>query len=458
LSGYFGNDALDLTLPTFRQQTRNQAMDWGNSVGQLSWIHLYADQLMGTVRVSASRYQSNFGVAEVEQQAGEDEQNTQGGGLRRGFSLDRNNVLTDLTGKTDFSWFVTQDHTFRFGAQVTGYDGSFRQGEVDSLRGTEITSKSGYQTAYGELNLDWAGLQLTPGVRYSHFNSGDYSNVSPRVSGRFVLSDNLSVKGGWGLYHQYINLITVQSFSYSTDMWLPVDETVAPGKAVHTSGGFTYTSDSGWELDVEAYYKDLDNLVKFQSQIRLDDSNPLSDLFLQGSGTSYGAEFLLRKTDGRTRGWIAYTLGKTEHTFEGLNTGLPFSPTYDRRHDLALVADHRLGGGWNLNANWVFGTGQAYTIPESQYTIVQPSGEEISYVHVSGKNAYRLPAYHRLDAAITRDFQFGDVGGQIVLSVFNVYNRRNIWSRTFDVSEDEIQVQDVLLQPMLPSIGFRLGF
>jgi hypothetical protein len=261
-----------------------------------------------------------------------------------------------------------------------------------------------------------------------------------------------------GLYHQYINLITVESFSYSTDMWLPVDETVAPGKAVHTSGGFTFTSDSGWELDVEAYYKDLDNLVEFQSQVRLDDSTPLSDLFIQGTGESYGAEFLLRKTEGRTKGWIAYTLGKTEHTFDDLNGGLSFSPTYDRRHDLSLVGNHRLGHGWNLNANWVFGSGQAYTIPESQYTVLQPSGEEISYVHVSGKNAYRLPAYHRLDASISRDFKFGTVDGQILLSVFNVYNRRNIWYRTFDVSEDEIQVQDVLLQPMLPSLGFRFGF
>lgn len=458
LSGYVGNDALDLALPSFRGTNRNQAMDWGNAVGRLAWTHLFSNRLLGNLHVSASRYQSDFGVAEIEQASETNTPAPEGGGLRGGFSLDRNNVLTDLTGKADFSWYVTQDHTLRFGGQATGYDGSFRQGEVDSLRGTEITSRSGYQTGYAELDLDWDRLQLTPGVRYSHFNSGGYTDFSPRVSGRFGLSDRLALKAGWGVYHQYINLITVESFSYSTDMWLPVDETVAPGRAVHTSGGFTYTSDAGWELDVEGYYKDLDNLVEFQSQVRLDDSTPLSDLFLTGKGESYGAEFLLRKTEGKTRGWISYTLGKTQHTFDGLNSGQPFSPSYDRRHDLSIVANHAIGRGWNVNANWVFGTGQAYTIPESQYTVVQPSGEEISYVHVSGKNAYRLPAYHRLDAAVTRDFRFGDFGGQVVLSVFNVYNRRNIWYRTFDVSEEEIQVQDVLLQPMLPSIGLRVGF
>ena len=135
-----------------------------------------------------------------------------------------------------------------------------------------------------------------------------------------------------------------------------------------------------------------------------------------------------------------------------------FCAPYPNSRTGNILGGRSLGSGWNLNSNWVFGSGQAYTIPESQYTVVQPSGEEISYVHVSGKNAYRLPAYHRLDASISRDFKFGSLGGQVLLSVFNVYNRRNIWYRTFDVSEEEIQVQDVLLQPMLPSLGFKFNF
>ena len=110
-----------------------------------------------------------------------------------------------------------------------------------------------------------------------------------------------------------------------------------------------------------------------------------------------------------------------------------------------------------MNANWVYGTGQAYTLPEARYEVQQPTGQSIPYVHVSEKNAYRLPAYHRMDLGITRDFRWGGVGGQIVFSVFNVYNRRNVWYRSFDATEPEIQVQDVLLQPILPSVGFRFN-
>ena len=68
----------------------------------------------------------------------------------------------------------------------------------------------------------------------------------------------------------------------------------------------------------------MDDLVEFQSQVRLSDSTPLSDLFATGSGKSYGGEFLLRKTEGRLKGWVGYTLSKTEHTFAALNQGNPF--------------------------------------------------------------------------------------------------------------------------------------
>jgi hypothetical protein len=74
---------------------------------------------------------------------------------------------------------------------------------------------------------------------------------------------------------------------------------------------------------------------------------------------------------------------------------------------------------------------------------------------VAGKNSYRLPAYHRMDVGLTKAFRVGETTAELMLSVFNVYNRRNIWYRSFDASEDEILFQDVLLQPILPSIGIK---
>jgi len=444
-SGYLGHDKLDLTLPSFGDTERQQAMDWGNQVGSLKWLHVYTDKLLGNVQLSASRYVSNFDVASNQ------DQETQ---PRRGFGLNRNNEMLDLSLKVDLDYLATTDHTTRMGFQLTRYDATYWQGFNDSTR-SEINSISSYETGYLEQSLRFGRLEMVPGVRFSHFQKGNYTGISPRVAGRFTLNDRISFKAGWGIYHQYINLISVEAASYTTDMWLPVDETLKPGRAVHNAFGFLISPADGWEIDTEFYYKDLENLVEFQSQVRLDESTPLSDLFLQGTGKAYGGEFLLRRTEGRTKGWIGYTLGKTTQTFAELNEGRTFSPKYDRRHDLSIVLNHDLGRGWNINTNWVYGTGQAYTIPESRYEVVQPGGQSITYVHVSEKNAFRLPAYHRMDLGLTKDLRIGSFESQFVLSIFNVYNRRNIWYRSYDANEEEIQFQDVLLQPILPSIGFK---
>ncbi len=452
LSGYLGQDQLDLTLPSFRNTQRSQLLDWGNQVASLRWMHVYTDRLLGNVQFSASRYASNFSVNTTR-----DDQGVQDGGAGgpRGFGLDRDNRILDLTFKADLDYYASSSHTVRFGAQVTRYDASYRQGFSDSIR-SGVNTVSRYETGYLEYTLNAGGLEFTPGLRLSHFQLGDYADLSPRVSARYRVNENLALKGGWGIYHQYINLISVEGFSYTTDMWLPVDETLTPGRAVHNAAGITFRPGEGWETDIEFYHKDLSNLVEFQSQVRLSPGASLSDLFLQGTGRAYGGELLLRKTAGRTTGWIGYTLGYTRQTFPELNDGKEFPPKYDRRHDASLVLNHTLGRGWNLNFNWVYATGQAYTIPDSRYTVTQPSGQTISYIHVSEKNAYRLPAYHRMDLGITKDFLIGEkTAVQLVLSVFNLYNRRNIWYRTFDATEEIVEFQDVLLQPVLPSIGLK---
>ncbi len=452
LSGYLGHDELDLTLPSFRNTQRSQLLDWGNQVGSFRWMHVYTDRLLGNVQFSVSRYASNFSVNTTV-----NEQGVQDGGTGgpRGFGLNRDNRILDLTFKTDLDYYASPNHTVRIGAQATRYNASYRQGFSDSIR-SEINTVSRYETGYLEYTLSTGGLEMTPGLRLSHFQLGNYTDLSPRVSARYRVNDSVSLKGGWGIYHQYINLISVEGFSYTTDMWLPVDETLTPGRAVHSAAGITFRPSDGWETDIEVYHKDLSNLVEFQSRARLSPGASLSNLFLQGTGRAYGGELLLRKTAGRTTGWIGYTLGYARQTFPELNGGKEFPPKYDRRHDLSLVMNHTIGRGWNVNLNYVYGTGQAYTVPDSRYTVTQPSGQTTSYIHVSEKNAYRLPAYHRMDLGITKDFLIGEKAAvQLVISVFNLYNRRNIWYRSFDATEEIVEFQDVLLQPVLPSIGFK---
>ena len=272
ISGYLGRDALDLSLPSFRQQTRDQLMDWGNQIARLNWQRIYTNNLIGNVQVSASRYVSNFDVASNRNadqtgQAGE-------GRPGRGIGLNRNNELNDLTVKATFNLYSGPYHTTRFGGQLTSYDAFYRQGVGDSVR-TGINTSSLYQTGFLEHVMRLGRLELTPGIRASHFNSGGYTRWSPRVAGLFQMDDKVAFKGGWGIYHQFVNLISIEANTYTTDMWLPVDETLTPGKAVHSAFGLMLTPSDAWQVDLEFYHKGLEDLVEFQSQVRLDDSTPL---------------------------------------------------------------------------------------------------------------------------------------------------------------------------------------
>ena len=124
--------------------------------------------------------------------------------------------------------------------------------------------------------------------------------------------------------------------------------------------------------------------------------------------------------------------------------GAPFPASHDRRHEVNAVTSYHLGP-WTASATWVFASGQAYTVPESQYTITLASGEQTSYVHVGQINASRLPDYHRLDLSLSRRFETETLNCSAGLTLFNAYNHTNVQSREYDLEVSPILVTDVTM-------------
>ena len=102
------------------------------------------------------------------------------------------------------------------------------------------------------------------------------------------------------------------------------------------------------------------------------------------------------KTKGRLTGLIGYTLSWTWRKFPELNAGQKYPAKYDRRNDLSVVSVYELNKKWQLSGIFVFGTGNATTLPERFYIVSGVLTQEYSRV-----NQYRLPSYHRLDFAAT---------------------------------------------------------
>jgi len=165
----------------------------------------------------------------------------------------------------------------------------------------------------------------------------------------------------------------------------------------------------------------LSNQIEFKDGYTPEFNVETEEGFVFGKGQSYGTELLIKKNTGKLTGWIGYTLSKTTRIFPDINGGSSFPATYDRRHDLSVVASYKLGERWNFGAVFVYGTGNAFTMPEGWYLI-----EGNLVTQYGQRNSFRMEPYHRLDLAATLSGRTDrKVQSDWVFSVYNVYNHLN---------------------------------
>ncbi|MEP7171352.1 MAG: TonB-dependent receptor, partial [Bacteroidota bacterium] len=196
-------------------------------------------------------------------------------------------------------------------------------------------------------------------------------------------------------------------------------------------------------------------------------------------GWSYGAEFFLKKAEGKFTGWIGYTIAWTKRNFPDLNNAITFPAKYDRRHDVSIVFTYDISSRWTLGATWIYATGNALTLPESRYFIsgpadltqfsgqgsIDPSTAGGLYNESGARNSFRQAPYHRLDVSATlKGKKRKKFESSWNFSIFNVYNRYNPYFIYFNdyvnknTGEFTIQAKQVSLFPILPSITYNFKF
>jgi hypothetical protein len=186
----------------------------------------------------------------------------------------------------------------------------------------------------------------------------------------------------------------------------------------------------------------------------------LSQFFYRGTGKARGLEVLAQRKAGRHTGWASYTLSRVTYDFPDL--GARFVADHDRTHELKLV-DTVQFDRWTLSGTWIVSTGTPYTEPvgTTATPIESPFGTlTVERIDVGEKNAARLPNYHRLDAAANYTWPLGDGRrkGTIGVSVFNAYNRQNVWYKEFTVVEGEIVENNINLMSLTLNAFFTVTF
>ncbi len=468
LSVYNGQDFLDEsrvlnreltfgTLPS-RQQASDltEFTDWGNHGVSGKWARQWNSRLYSNGLVAYSTYFSDF-----TRRTSLEVRDSQTDSIltSRSFGSVEDNRVGDLTLRLDNEWDVARGHKIMFGTWFTRSDVTYTFTRDDTTtildRDQEATRAEAYVQDAWQIA---APLSLTIGARVSHYDQTDRYYVEPRFSLVYALTNRVRIKGAVGKYHQFVNRVVNENVTEGArDFWLLADgDLVDVQSSRHYVVGASYET-GGLLLDAELYRQEFEGLNEFSLRFQRNRTVEPVNLFFAGSGVARGLELLAQRKLGRFTGWLSYTLAEVEHEFPGLNNGEPFPALQDQTHELKAVGSLNLGR-WNLSATWALGSGRPYTAPESEYTIELLDGTQQSYIHVGEKNGLRLPAYHRLDLAAHYRLRIGNVDADFGLSVFNLYNRRNVWYRQFDLSESPVLITDVTYLGRTPNISIRFSY
>jgi hypothetical protein len=490
LSGYYGKDQF-----TFGNKDDNFKvnMPWGNGIAALRWNHLFTNKLFLNLTTTFSDYKFSFG-SEQDQ-----------------FKIALNSGVRDLGAKADFSYFPNTRHKIKWGLDYIYHtftpatvSASSEDVVFDTGKAQKLFSHESAIYLLDEFDIN-EKFKINAGLRYSMFqhvgpftrfvkgdiskpdstieySKGDliklYHGLEPRISARWLLGDNSSIKAGYTYNYQYVHLASLSAVSLPTDIWYPSTDLAKPQKGWQGSVGyFRNFNNDKYEVSVELYYKGMKNLVEFkEGALPGDNVNENTDnLLVYGQGWAYGAEFFIKKSFGKLTGWIGYTLAKTERKFPDLNNGNVFPAKYDRRHDLSVVAGYKLNDRWTFGAAFIYATGNTLTLPTSWY--VQDQNLLFNY---GSRNSTRMAPYHRLDISITfydkaYKIKHDETTGEEIqvkrkfrsncaFSVYNVYNRANPFFVYVDNDGNflngtfDIKVKQVTLFPIIPSLTWNFEF
>jgi hypothetical protein len=468
ISGYFGRDRLNsdegyssISSSEYRKNEYDMGLNWGNATAVVRWNHQFNKKMFSNTTVHFSRYQYFLFSDDKSWAANTNEYSR--------YYQKNSSDLKDIAVKYDLDIVPNPNHYIRTGLSATRHHfipGIFHNIAEDKVEKTD-TIISGGKTISGEYDIyveDDIRLserwKANLGAHGTGFKVGQkfYTSLQPRLSARYLINKALSVKGAFVYMNQFIHLLSNSGIGLPTDLWVPVTERIPPQKSLQFTLGAAYTSPANIELSVEGYYKTMNNVLEYEEGATFTNTTINWEQRVEvGDSKSRGIEFLAQKKKGRTTGLLSYTLSKTDRTFSNINEGRTFPYRYDRRHDIKLAVSHKLSERKELNFDWVFGSGQAVTVPIETY--VDQNGETVTIY--TERNSFRMPVYHRADLSISFNKQKRRWLRTWTLGVYNVYGRQNplfISLNSSDITRVTGLRQLSVMPFPIPSVSYQIKF
>ena len=478
LSLSFYNGVDDLLFDTFGLTGR-----WGNRTVSAQYRRVFSEKLIGNFLYANSLFFTEFGL----------------GGSN---GLVSDNQIDDATVAANFSWFKSSESTLKFGAQMKTLGFLYTNSFNDSLQ-FEINTKPKEFATYAKLKYSASEkLILEPGLRinlYDVYSDSIFPDL--RFGMKYLLNDNRYLNFSVGNYHQFIATFQDDYNPNILDQWIAVDNSVSPAKSSQIVLGYEEYIKDLYKIQVEGYYKDIKNLFTFEeSRATTDEAisdSVLSYIVTPSDGYAYGLELFAQKMSGRLSGWLAYTFSVSRKSMNSIfyEKEEEYYNSWDRTHSFSALGNYIFNNKWDMNWKLSLQSGQAYTPIIGYYNQILPEGPDEVYRTIPGtRNSARYSPYSRLDLGIVYHTKLFGSKMDIYVQVINVLNRKNIFRKSYnvgstyngldddgdwdedkhdtngngkpdvgepnvdEVDEGRLQVNDISLFPIIPTIGFSWEF
>jgi hypothetical protein len=473
-SGYFGRDVFGAGF----------GFDWGNATTTLRWNHIFGEKLFLNTTAFYSNYTYKLSFT--------DESNDQG--------FDWNSKIINYSVKPDFSYYPNARNTLHFGGQAIFMEFQPGNAEVSSgstIRNISLAKKYALESAlYADEEFKASNrFSIDVGLRYSMFNfmgEGNaytfydtvpnthkrfrdstsygmfetirrYGNFEPRMSLKYELNDESSIKASYNRMAQYIHIVSNTAAATPLDIWTPSTNNIRPQLADQAAlGYFRNLKDNMFETSVEIYYKWMQQQLDYVDNAQLLLNKFLEQDLVQGTGRAYGIELFARKTRGKLTGMVSYTLSKTQRKVSGISNDEWYNNKYDRPHNVSVVLSYTFSKRWDVSSNFVFISGTPNTFPDARFEL---QGYIQGYNTSGLRNNFRNTPYHRLDFSATYNFKKNDKRrwqSSIVFSVYNAYARKNAFAIYFQSNKDNpVETQAIrysIVGSIIPALTYNFKF
>ena len=461
---------------------------WGNTVAAIRWNHVINQKMFLDISANYTRYRHKMGIDIKEDDKINKSQSKIGVAMKSG--------IYDKSLRSDLHWSPSYRQDIRMGGSYTHH--RFNP-DVTSLildytytQNDSVKNEKNKQS-YGSKNIIAHEFQLyveddieitdvikaNIGAGYAGFsvNKRYYNSIEPRLSTRFLITDDLSFKAGYAYMTQYVHLLSNNVINLPTDLWVPVTDKITPEHSHQWAAGAAYSINSIADFTLEGYYKQMNNLLEYkEGSSYMSGDVDWQEKVAMGKGWSYGIEFMAQRSVGKLNGWVSYTWSRTQRKFDRhgmiVNAGRTFDAKYDRRHKFDITCNYKFSERFDMSATWLYETGSCGTVYTQYYNAEQLSLEYgDSYQQTLGyyenRNNFRLNPTHRLDLGFNWHRKFGNgIKQTFNLSIYNAYNHRNpflVYVYTDSYYHDnqyyeERTLKQLTLFPILPTISYTLSF